>query len=81
MDLWKEVALDRWKSHSDQAKLVVVATFQLLILKLLGTCISYVLRFIIQHIFYVLITLSNRSITLIMQAVLPCLLFAGIKEV
>jgi hypothetical protein len=79
MDLWKEVALDQRKSHSNQAKLVVVS-FRL-ILKLLGTCISHVLRFIIQHLVNVLIILSNRSITLIIQAILPCLLFAGKRSV
>ena len=42
MDLWKVVALDQQKSHSDQAKLGVVS-FQL-ILKLQGTFTSHVIR-------------------------------------
>ncbi len=42
MDLWKVAALDQRKSHSDQAKSVVVS-FQL-ILKLQGTFISNWLR-------------------------------------
>lgn len=72
-------ALDQRKSHSDQAKSVVVS-FQL-ILKLQGTFISNWLRHSKKCSVNLLVILLNRSITLIIQAVLPCLLFAGKRSV
>lgn len=71
--------MDQRKSHSDQVQLVVESFRS--ILKLQGTYILHWLSHSEQYSVHSLVILLNRSITLIIQAVLPCLLFAGKRSV